>query len=101
MIKLISDQVQNVLYSEEDHSSAVRSLLNSCVKASYAAMLNCRHSVTGFRDVDTIVESGLLIKDKDGVFFTHYTFLEFLLLIILLIPLQNLILVLKKLITIL
>jgi len=76
VIKLISDQVKRVSYSG-DHSATVRSLLNSCAEASYEAMFHCRHFVTDIRDVNTIVESGLLVKHHDVFYFTHYTFLEF------------------------
>ena len=77
IIKLISDQVKGISYSGKDYSATVRSLLNSCAKASYEAMLHHQCSVNGIHDVNRVVESGLIVKHQNSFYFTHHTFLEF------------------------
>lgn len=77
VIKLVSDQVKGISYSGKDYSATVRSLLNSCAKASYEAMLNHQCSVSGIHDVNRVVESGLIVSHQNNFYFTHHTFLEF------------------------
>ena len=77
VIKLISDQVRVTSYSDRDHSAMVRSILSSCAKASYEAMLQSQHFVTGVDNVDSLVKSGLLVKHHNTLYFTHHNFLEF------------------------
>lgn len=79
VIKLISDQVRSVTYSDSNHSATVRSLVNSCAEASYKAMLDHQHLITDVHNIDNIVESGLLVKHKESrtFYFAHYTFMEF------------------------
>ena len=77
VIKLISDQVRGISYSGRDHSATVRSLLNSCAKASYEAMLYGRCYITDIHNVENIIESGLLVRHQNALYFAHYTFLEF------------------------
>ena len=77
VIKLISDQVRVVSCSDRDHSAMVRSVLNLCAKESYEAMLQCQHFITSVDNVDSIVESGLLVEHHNTLYFTHHSFLEF------------------------
>ena len=77
VIKLLSDQVRAISYSDRDRSAMVRSLLSSCARASYKATVQSRHYITDVDNVESIVASGLLIKHRDTIYFSHRTFLEF------------------------
>ena len=77
VIKLIADEVKTVSHPGKDHSALVRFLLNTCAKASYESVLQCRNFITSDTNMDSIVESGLLMKHENTFYFTHHTFKEF------------------------
>ena len=77
VIKLLSDQVREISYSDRDRSATVRSVLSSCARESYNAMVQSQHYITSVDNVDSILASGLLVKHRNTLYFTHHSFLQF------------------------
>ena len=77
VIKLLSDQVREISYSDQDRSATVRSVLSLYARASYNAMVQSQHYITSVDNVDSILASGLLVKHRNTLYFTHYSFLQF------------------------